>query len=210
MITLRADHDLLHSVDIRINALFFLVILLASLPVGTRAQVVLTGEFIQELRDNNLSFKETILDNYVNAPISDNPHMNYEFAVRSKNIPMEVRYSIRRYEPPQKSSVPPENMHPAMFEVTLLNIGRETARDSPLSNVQIFEPDEVMKEFNADWGAAGTVVPKKEFANNFDRCTVIFISKQRVEAFIFYLFNFRDQKAVLKEMKAIFHVIRFR
>ena len=194
-----------------VRAPLILVALMALFPGDARAQVALNEDFIQELQENGLTFRETNLKDYKIAPITANEDMNYEIAVRSKKVPLEVRYAIRRFDPaPNEASVPPESMGPAMFQTVVLNVARRSANDLYVLGTTTFTADNVNHDFGADWGASALVVPEKEFAGGVDRCMVVFIYKKRAGAFMFYLYNSRNQDVALNEVKGIFTTLRFR
>jgi hypothetical protein len=201
--------DWLHSLR---SLLVLFAILSASLGSTAHAQVVPNEEFLRELQDGGLAFRETDLKDYSMAPIVDNPHMDYEFAVRSKKMPLEIRFAVRREDPSPKEavSIDPEVLWRPMFEAVLLNIARGTPQKSEILGATEFRAEDVKKEFNAGWGATATVVPKKEFASSFDRCMVVLISTKRAGAFTFYLFNSRGLDAAMKELDVVFHTLRFR
>jgi hypothetical protein len=198
-----------------LSGLHHLLLVLAMLsglwPGIAAAQVVLNEQFLRELQDNALAFSETSLGDYTAAPIIDNPHMEYELAVRSKRMPLEIRYAVRQFDQlPTEGSVPVEAMAQPTFEAVLLNVARDSDKGSGILSATKYRADDVRKEFNADWGASALLVPKKEFSSDFDRCMVVFISKKRASAFIFYLFNNKNMDAALKELGGVFHVLRFR
>jgi hypothetical protein len=189
-------------------AVLFLVAALASLVGVTHAEVVPNEPFIRALDEAGFIFRETLLNDYTTAPITENEHMNYELAARRDKPGLEIRYAIRTFDPsPREASVLPETMAEPLFLTTTLNIAR---RESDILNSTVFPSDSVKNEFNADWGASAIVIPKKEFAGNFDRCMVVFIYKKRAGAFMFYLFNSRTQQAALTELQGVFYALRFR
>ena len=193
------------------HRLLVFAMLCGSWPAIATGQVILNEQFLRELQDNGLTFSETTLKDYTIAPIIENPHMDYELAVRSKRIPLEIRYAVRRYDQlSKKGSVPVESMPKPTFEVVLLNVARGDDKKSDILSAVEFKTEDVKKEFNADWGASALLVPKKEFSSAFDRCMVVSISRKRSSAFIFYLFNNTNKDAALNELNDVFHVLRFR
>jgi hypothetical protein len=180
-------------------------------PAIATGQVILNEQFLRELQENGLTFSETTLKDYTIAPIINNPHMDYELAVRSKRMPLEIRYAVRRFdELSREGSVPVNAIEKSSFEAIILNIARGNDKNSEIFAATEFRTEDVKKEFNSDWGATAVLVPKKEFSSAFDRCMVVSISRERTSAFIFYLYNNKDKDAALNELGDVFHVLRFR
>ena len=198
--------------------LLWKILLAALLSFGTNtahADLALPEPFIEALAEAGLAFNEEAFEAFGIAPIAENPHMDYELAVRSKKIPLEIRFAIRRYDPsPKVEDVGPEMMQRAVFSPVLMNIaewrGRGSERTPMIIKSSVYDENAVQAEFNANWGETGIVVPKKEFAGNFDRCMVVFIAKQRTQAFIFYLFNSKDTESAMAELEPVFYTLRFR
>ncbi len=185
----------------------FLCLAFSCVPTAGHAQIAVGAEFVNSLNENGLTFRDTALKDYATTQIRSNPHMNYELAVTSKKLPLEIRYAIRRYDPsPKGGSVAPELAARAIFTATILNI----ARDNGILNSAAFEAKDVQSDFNAEWGSSALVIPKNEFARGFDRCMVVYIYRKRAGAFMFYLFNNQGSNAALQELGSVFTVLRFR
>lgn len=191
-----------------------LVLLLIFVCADLHSQVALDAAFLQALDQNGLTFRETALADYNPTRIVNNPHMNYELAVRSRKVPLEIRYAIRRYDPsPREAAVRPELEAQAEFMAVLLNIGTPANPKDPTSailNSTEFEPKAVKNDFNAEWGATALVNPKKEFAGGFDRCMVVYIYRKRVGGYIFYMFKDTQMQSALEEIEKVFTTMRFR
>jgi hypothetical protein len=191
------------------NTTLRFALVLAFVPAAIHAQVALNAQFSQELEENGLKFRETALMGYTATPISANPHMNYELAVRSKKLPLEIRYAIRRW-PPSFQTADDASI---MLDATLLNIAKATDRKDPASgilNSVKFDTKAVRNDFNAEWGATALVIPKKEFAAGFDRCMVVYIFRKQTGAYMFYLFNDQGKETAMEEIGKIFTILQFR
>ena len=172
------------------------------------AQPKLTEAFLYELQENDLTFNEANLKDFASAPIVENEDMNFELAARSPSG-LEVRYAIRRVDSGRdESMVAPESMGPAMFLATVLNVARDE-NDGVLSMTAL-PPEGVQHNFNAPSGAAALVIPSPTFAKGFDRCVVIAIEAKRVDAFMFYLYNSRNEDAAHVEIGRILTTLHFR
>jgi hypothetical protein len=192
-------------------ARFCVAALLLFTPRMALAQVSLSEDFLDELQENDLTFNETDFKDFAPAPIVDNPDMNYELAARSPTG-LEVRYAIRRFDPkkgePTAGGV--EAIAKPMFETVVLNVAVEDPKGSEVLGSTEFPSESVKSDFNADWGASALVVPRKTFARGFDRCMVVSVTKKRVNAFIFYLFDSRRQEEAMQEIGPIFTTLHFR
>jgi hypothetical protein len=194
------------------------VLLAALLSFGTNtahADMVLPEPFIEALGESGLVFDEAVFQAFENAPVAENPDMDYELAVRSTKIPLEIRYAIRRWDPsPKEPNVDLEAMKQGVFDPVLLNIAKWTGRGSKknpmILNSAVFGGEDVRTEFNADWGETALVVPREEWARGFDRCMIVFTHKQRTHAFAFYLFNNKDFESAMAELGPVFYALRFR
>ena len=76
-----------------------LVTLLSGGANTAHADLALPEAFIEALAEAGLLFNEQAFEAFEIVPIPDNPHMDYELAVRSKDFPLEIRYALRRYDP---------------------------------------------------------------------------------------------------------------
>jgi hypothetical protein len=183
----------------------------ASAPARIHAQISLNPQFVRSLDENGLTFRETALQNYSPAQITANPHMNYELAVRSRKVPLEIRYAIRRYdESPKVATAKPELVARAIFQAVMLNIAQDGGRETGVLDSTEFDAKDVQHDFNAEWGATALVIPKSEFARGFDRCMIVYVYRKRGGAFTFYLFNNQGAVAAMKEVEAVFTILRFR
>ena len=180
------------------------------------AQVRLPEEFVEQLTDGGLTFKESLFKGYVVVPVIENRHMNYELALGSANPRTEVRYAIRRYDrSPKDAAVKPEMMAEPIYTTTLWNIAEWTMPPEKGGEPKIFASEaypveSVRAEFHAAWGASALLVPRKEFAAGFDRCLVSYIYKGRTSAFAFYMFNAKDTETAMNAFKPIYYAMQFR
>jgi hypothetical protein len=174
------------------------------------AELALPKPFIKALTEGGLLFNKEAFGAFKILPIVPNPHMNYQLAVRSKDFPLEIRYAVWQYDPSKVGDQAPEAIDRGVFTTVLMNIAEWSGRGPMILNTNVFDQKAVQTEFNADWGETGVVVAKKDFGGNFDRCMVVCITKQRTQAFIFYLFNRVDTESATAWLKPVFYTLRFR
>jgi hypothetical protein len=180
-----------------------------------KAEVTIDAAFYESLEENGLVFQEATLRDYEVTAVAENPHMNYELAIRHKTLPLEIRYAIRNYhiDPNFKSPTYAADDNRASFFVTLLNVGTPTNSADPVSailNSVEFDSAAVKNDFNADWGGSALVIPKTEFSGGFNRCVVVSIYRRRTGVYIFYLFNKETLEQTLAAQQDVFTALRFR
>jgi len=142
----------------------------------------------------------------------ENKQMEWEKAYKHPRKKFEVRYAIRpmdeqlkTYEASKNGSkttlVDPNSYAPSLMQVTLLNISGR------MPDPNVFGSEAVKNEFNADWGASGTV-PIGDWGNGYKYCLMVLLHKNDLgQGYTFYLGD--DLELIYKEMKNIFHNLKF-
>jgi hypothetical protein len=112
-----------------------------------------------------------------------NPFQDYDFAIRSSKEKMEIRYVIM---PWVEDSLTSELPNVLTFR-TVTNVASNTEN---LLISAIKPPDEqLLKDFNADWGMIYFFVPKPRFAN-WPYCRMLSLyKKEKGTVLIFFLFD---------------------
>ncbi len=147
----------------------------------------------------------------------ENDQMHYEYAMKYGDKNFEVRIAIRPLDVAMKEfakremnkkagdvNICPNQIYESSFQATLMNIS-----GGQLPKTMAYRKEDVMKEFNADWGATSFVEVGPEFAQKYKYCMVVALHKDNVaDAYYFYLSDTRDGFAEL--MKPAFHSLRFK
>jgi hypothetical protein len=170
------------------------------------------ADFKSFIDECGMSFN--IPDGFVAGVIFENPDMNYEYVLRYPDMDYEVRYAIRpiRYKEYANAEVRDEleslrpfrnSQYEEIFKTVLHNI---TGRDN--HRVQVFNPDSVKGEYNADWGATAFVELDSDFGTGFKYCLIVAIHKKDVaDAYYFYLANSKEN--FMDYAKPFFHSLKF-
>ncbi|MDB5158510.1 MAG: hypothetical protein JWR50_3217 [Mucilaginibacter sp.] len=157
-------------------------------------------KFQKVLEDNKMEF--TMPVGTVKIPLVKNMQVRYDYAVKFKDKPIEIRYSvfslgdrIAQYKkflkdkPPGSSMVDPNASSKTFAYTVALNVGGGTM--DPAIGFNAFPPEHVKPEFGADWGGTW-IIPIKNNSFGTDYKYGIMISLHRddvADAYIIYLGN---------------------
>ncbi|MFT6717099.1 MAG: hypothetical protein ACJA0Q_001750 [Saprospiraceae bacterium] len=151
------------------------------------------SQSVQEYADTN-GFSFNLPERYKFVKVITNDHMNYEWAIKSQDYEMEVRYAIRSHD---------LFMPKQMIMVTMLNISGSEPNFKP------FPPAAVKSEFNADAGSSGYTEVLADFGGKYKKCFVMNIAKKSVgDAYLFLMVN--DKKIISNLMMDVFHSLKFK
>ena len=171
-----------------------LVIFAVELP----AQLQVPQDFTRSLEEHGMILDQAPLNDYRLVPVSSNPDMEFDLALRSPSVDLEIRYAIREGI---------QSWEELAF-ATLLNVGRADPASAELAR---FDVNAVREEFNADAGVSGAFEPRETFAGEWDLGLMVAIwSEGRGMAYIFYLYNREQVMPALSEIGEVFHAVRFR
>jgi hypothetical protein len=153
------------------------------------------------------------------VPIVANRDMSYDFAVRSADKALEVRYALRplrkedlkayedfKKKPPSRDVLlDPNTGYPAEILAVALNIAGGGDAQEP----KHFPPEAVKQEFGADDGLVTSVSNMRSaFGKGYRICTFFVIHKKNVgDAYVFFLAN--DENAFPKLAGPAFHSLVF-
>lgn len=119
-----------------------------------------------------------------------NPYLNAQFALKSSKEKLEIRYKILPWEEHNPNASNPN----IQAFVTLSNIA-SNADDAIISAIQPSQKS-MLHDFNADWGISYFFKPKAAFSHH-QHCRMVALCKEgKGTAFIFYLFDDPNNKAV--------------
>jgi len=190
--------------------LSFMLFLLFLLPLSVQGQ--LPKSFSSVLKRAEMIFE--MPENYVEAEIIDNRHMQYDYAIKHPEKKFEIRYAIRpmdvqllqynEYKKKGATVIHPNNFYPAVAMTVALNVAK--TEPAPLSE---FPTDAVKNEFNADKGCTTGFDVKSDFATGYKYCMMVVIQKDNIgTAYYFYLAE--DSSTIMECMASVFHSLRFR
>ena len=149
------------------------------LHVSSSSQI-LPKMFWNSLQTNKMVY--AIPSNYSQTPVIKNGDVEYDFAIKSKDKQLEIRYKIRPIIPLQQNS---NNLSDAMLLTMALNIS-----GGKMVEPQPFPPQSVKDEFKADKGFTAMVPTKSEFGKGYKMCMINVIHKDNIaDAYTFYLFD---------------------
>lgn len=153
---------------------------------------------------------------YVETDLIENPHMNYEYAIKHETDKLEIRYAIRPidemladYEEREKNKKEGEvNNHPdSLYPAIAMAVGFNITGSMP--ELAPFPPEAVKAEFNADQGVMTRVVPREGFDGGYEQCFMIVIQKNGLgTAYVFYMFD--DPEMLLKYAMPAFQALKFK
>ncbi|GAB3412967.1 hypothetical protein [Niabella aquatica] len=183
-------------------------------------------QFKKLLEEGGLEF--TMPDGFDTIATRQNPDMNYELVLQSKNDSFEIRYAIRplkkRVEEFEKmaadstkTNISSAKSHPnKMYKMTLMAVLINTSLQQQGSNTPTiprlseFKPEAVKNEFNADWGAMSGYPPRASFDSTYKNCMTVALHRDNAsDVYIFYLFNNRET-FMRMTTPPVFHAIRYK
>jgi hypothetical protein len=162
---------------------FFLMLGMAMFVDIHAQKITYPPGFTQKLDSLRLEFFEPLEAGYKVQNIDSNPFQDCDFAIRSSKEKMEIRYVILPLKEDEASTTLPN----VLSFRAMMNVASNTEN---LLISAIKPPDEqVMKDFNADWGMVYFFVPKPMFAN-WPFCRMVALhKKERGTVLIFFMFD---------------------
>jgi len=170
------------------------------------------NEFTSLLENCGMNFNSP--EGFVESPVTSNPDMLYEYALKYPDKDFVVRYSIR---PITNKNYANDSVKTQMEGLqTFRNTQYETVLKAVIFNVsggsgagiQPFDKEAVNKEFNADWGGMTFFEMNSDFGKGFTYCMVVAIHKKdAADAYCFYLSNSKEK--LMEYAQPLFHSLRF-
>ncbi len=170
--------------------------------------------------DSRISFKQLLNEaglvlNSANNLNIVKPQANsiqpYEYALRSSDAALEIRYAIRplarvkiEYEDPHNSAPNPNHIFPLLFDTMLENLSKEG--NTPKRE---YSPEQARNIFNADWAnaAAFDVVP--EFSKKYKQGLLVAMHKNtKADAYVIFLYN--DYQKIKKIIDSSMRIVIFK
>ena len=144
------------------------------------AQVTLTAPINKLLSDTGIEFEPP--DDYTSVAVEKNTQMNYDFAIKSNTIGLEVRFAIR----PNKNATGENEMGNM---AVALNVSKDKNPGSLKTNA--FPPASVKKEFSANAGGIYFLQEAdKVFSKTYASCLMMYLNKKGVgDIYAFLLFD---------------------
>ncbi|RKR83428.1 hypothetical protein BDD43_3636 [Mucilaginibacter gracilis] len=152
---------------------------------------------------------------WVEVPVISNSKMHYDYAIKSPDKNIELRYTIRpmdslliQYQKMKdKGSV---ILHPnTYFKPGIVAILMNISSGARMPQTKAYDSLAVKREYNADRGMTGITLAGAAFAQDYKNCMIIAIQKDSIGyAYCFVLFN---DPADLKTLPpSIFYALKFK
>lgn len=173
-------------------------------------------EFTQLLNRSKLDFVTP--DAFIPVKCIFNTQMDYDYALKHRATKFEIRYAIlpmdsalvkyeRRTKNGDRVAHPNKESEPT-YRATLLNLGMGGLSNMKLPKITYLDSTTIKKEFNADWGATALVDVGADFGQDYRYCLTMILHKDFIgDAYIFYLYDDKDDYALAKEY---LHTLRFK
>ena len=162
---------------------------------------ILPKQFWKLLQENRMFY--SIPAGFVQTPVIKNDDVQYDFAIKSKEKKIEIRYKIWPVNRLQRNGNDGSNV---MLMTMALNIS-----NGKMTEPNQFPKESVKEEFGADDGSTTMVPVDSEFGKGYKMCMLNVIHKDyTADAYTFYLFD--DPKVLLQTMgnMAVFHALTFK
>lgn len=149
--------------------------------------------------------------NLKNIKPRSNPVQQYEYALRTRDTTLEIRYAIRPlarvkidYEDPHSSAPDPNHLFPLLFDSMLENIS--TSGSTPKRE---YSEKQSRSLFNADWASAAAFDVTPEFSKKYKQGLLIAIHKNnKADAYTIFLYN--DYSKVKKIINSSLSLVSFK
>jgi len=207
--------------------LSFLLVGMFSLSMSFPSGSKVPDSFMKLVEANELEFR--MPDSFKIISTHKNPDMSYDFALKSKTKDIEIRYAIMplkdlvdsfeksKTDTSMKVINPDAKFAKMVLWMSTYNIadsvfgGFDSLETNPMYKaLTSFPAEDVKHDFNADWGAFATLIPRKTFAKGYDHCIIVVIHKSKIaNACMVYLYNkTEDTNTIFKN--EVFDALRFR
>jgi hypothetical protein len=138
--------------------------------------------------------------NLVDVPISENPVLPYEHAMRHESGELELRFIIRplqrieiEYNDPHNAAPEPNHLFPLLFESLIDRL----SANSNSSSRTLSEP-EARKKFNAQWAALSIFDVNPEFSSDYRNAILLAMHKNdQADAYTLFLYNDHERAKTL-------------
>ncbi len=164
----------------------------------------LPDSFQQLLQQNGMRF--TVPSGFVRTPVVANGDVEYDFALKSETVKLEIRYRIWPFDAHSQGK-PNRN---SMFMTMLMTMGLNISNGIEPKATR-YPPDDVKREFGADAGGSCAVRTDSEFGTGYKFCVISVIHKDDVaDAYVFYLCD--DPTVAMRAIgtESIYHALTFR
>ena len=147
------------------------------------AQLELEGNFPHKLKQVGLDFIYPVESDYKIRRIPNNTYQDYDFCISSRKEKLEIRYLV---DLPKANSPFAWAPH---IRSTQMATHLATNHEDGIITVQRIPEEQLLEDFNADWGKVYFFEPKTSFSNK-SHCRMLALFKEdRGMAFVFFLFD---------------------
>jgi len=142
----------------------------------------------------------TSSQNFIDIPISENPVLPYEHAMRHESGELELRFIIRplnrieiEYNDPHNAAPEPNHLFPLLFESLIYRL----SANSNYNSRTLSEP-EARDKFNAQWAALSIFDIDPEFSSDYKNAILLAMHKNdHADAYTLFLYNDHEQAKIL-------------
>lgn len=174
-----------------------------------QADLKLPDEFSKLLKLTGMTF--VMPDGFAAAEVDvlKCEDVNYFYAIKHSKKKLEVRYVIIPYRQAVKTeskSIPGSD---STYRVSAYTIASNIAgNEANILKTVEFNPQDVMTEFRAEWGASTVIKPESGFGDGYKMVVITSLYRSgRGEAYIIFLFD--NYKEVKKEYDEAFYSLVF-
>ena len=135
-------------------------------------------------------------NSFEQTPLVEKPNVYYDFAIKSKGIDLEIRYSLFSLKEKNNDSARNIAARKLFLSSILFNLSdyfgkRETYSLNKPPLMREFPLESVNREFHAEWGTTATIsLRKNSFGKGYKYCTVVMLHKVNNSfAYIYFLYN---------------------
>jgi len=157
---------------------------------GFAQKIDFPEHFRQLLKQTDLEFLQPLEAGYRDLYLQPNEFQNCDFAIRSPKEDLEIRYFIQPWDDKK-----PDTTNPHLATFRALTSVATNAEEAFISAIQPARED-LVNDFNADWGMVYFFQPKAGFSDQ-PFCRMVALCKEgKATVFIFYLFDDPSNEAL--------------
>ena len=202
-----------------------LIGVISTVLVNAAAADELPGLFVNLMERAKMTF--TMPEGYEPVELIDNPHMNYEYALKHANRQVEVRYAIRPVDSMllmhKKYLEDPQDIFQTLEPNEMFHISQSMAIAANITGIMdltelndkaigdSFPEESVKREFGADSGTFAVFRQiMKEFTQDYQCCMILSLWKKDLgSAYYFILFDDLPQDEIEECLRSIFYTLKF-
>jgi len=129
------------------------------------------------------------LQNFKEVPVKNNSSIKYQYALKHDSLDFEIRFLLTDIN--TVLQLPEDKRSLSLFTSITLNASGFILPNIP--KIQVFGKEIANIEYNADWVASSSFIPKSTFSEGFNICSVMALRKNNIgNVYVFFLMKKKE------------------